>query len=253
MGVLFRNETDDEDEYEYDRSQTEYNSLFNEIIEIEPTLEGYIDHLRNIQPPQHREWKSLMPQIKSGNIFARNRLVEMYLRVVARIALYYHKKNNISLADAIQDGTVGLIRAIEKFDPTEQDLFSTYAPWWITQNITREMWLLDNPMYFPVHIRDKIFTVREMTSEHFCEECDSAYICQMLTKEISEKFECDEDYAQILYIRSSRFYSLEEAEDDRHFNADGELDRIIVENLYTERFREDILNIIKQWERMNKL
>lgn len=246
MGVMFKNESDDEDEYEYDRSQIDYNALFDEIVSIEPSLSAYIDYVRDIQPPQHREWKTLMSQIKNGNQYARNRLIEMYLRVVIKIALYHHKRHGVSLADTIQDGAIGLIRAIDKFDPTEQDLFSTYAPWWITQNITREMWLPDNPMYFPVHIRDKIFSVREMCSEHICDECSGTGFCPALIKEISEKYECSLEYAEMLITQTSCFCTLDEIEKDEKFTDSGELGETLIDEIYNKHFREDLMEIIKK-------
>ncbi|MHB1127326.1 MAG: sigma factor [Bacillota bacterium] len=63
----------------------------------------------------------------------------MYLKVVVRIALWASKKYKIPVADAIQNGNIGLVIAVNKFEPTSDYKFSTYAPWWIRYLVKRQL------------------------------------------------------------------------------------------------------------------
>ena len=79
-GVVIKYSEDEEDDDLTDRSKLDYNEIFNEVIEIAPGLSTFIEYVRTITPPQNREWMNLVPQAQSGNQYARNRLIEMYLR-----------------------------------------------------------------------------------------------------------------------------------------------------------------------------
>lgn len=129
----------DYEEEVYDRSQIDYEEFYKEVVSIDDSLSLFIKGVSRILPPQHREWSNLMPHAKNGNEFARQRILEMYLRTVIRISLWHHKKYDLPLADTIQEGFVGLITALEKYDLIRQENFATYAPWWVRQVIFREM------------------------------------------------------------------------------------------------------------------
>lgn len=154
MGVLILTDQDDfeDSESDYDRSQTDYDALFDKAINIDPGLTCFIEEVRQIQPPQHREWINLIPQAKEGNQYAYFRLIEMYLRVVVKIAMWHHERFDASLADIIQEGCIGLITAIRKFEFGKQNLFTTYAPWWIRQVITRAIADKSRTIRIPVHM-----------------------------------------------------------------------------------------------------
>lgn len=199
MSILILTDQDDldaSDDDDYDRSRIDYGALFDRVIKIEPELEKFIEEVRSIQPPQHREWINLMPQVKSGNEYAHTRLFQMYLRVVIKIALWHHDKYDAPLADTIQDGCIGLLNAIDKFEFGKQDLFTTYAPWWIRQAITREMQFQPNTVfYFPVHYKDGLLAIYSRVKEHSCEYCFSGKICEILVIEVMEQLQCPKEDA----------------------------------------------------------
>ncbi len=157
-GVIIKTEADvGDDEEEYDRGQTDFECLYKNVVDVEPSLHDYVEYVRQIQPPQHREWRILMPQYKSGNKYAKNRLHNMYLRSVIKIAYSFHKRFGALLADTIQDGNIGLLYALRKFNIAEHGVFPSYYPMWVMQNITRYMSFSPNPLlYFPVHMKDKL-------------------------------------------------------------------------------------------------
>lgn len=214
MGVLIRPVQEDieDNSNEYDRSQIDYNALFNEVIKIAPNLSYFISYIKCIQPPQHREWRNLMHQAQNGNRYAYRRLYEMYLRVVIKISLSYHKKYGLDLEDTIQDGCIGLMIAIEKFNQTEHELFTTYAPWWIRQVIDREKPFTPSPLlYFPVHILGKLYFIYDIVTSHDCNFCVEENICPQLVSSVERKLECSVTFAEccIEYFRG--FKSIEEA------------------------------------------
>lgn len=155
-GVIIK--ADENDDNEYDRGQTDFEALYRGIIHADPALRHYIEYVRQIQPPQHREWQMLFPQYKTGNQYAQDRLFEMYLRYVVKIAYSYYQRLGVPLADTIQEGNIGLLLAFEKYDMAEHGVFPSYYPMWVMQNITRNTSFSPNPLfYFPAHIKDKLY------------------------------------------------------------------------------------------------
>ena len=99
-------------------------------------LIAYIDQIRKVPLLTFEEELELSRCIQNGNEAARCALIEANLRLVVKLAKRYVASNN-SLMDLIQEGNMGLIRAVEKYDHNKQVRFSTYAAWWIRQAITR--------------------------------------------------------------------------------------------------------------------
>jgi len=100
------------------------------------TLVAYVNQIRSIPLLTFAEELELSECIQKGDEAARQRLIEANLRLVVKIAKGYGNKG-VPLLDLIQEGNMGLIRAVEKYDYTRQLRFSTYATWWIRQAITR--------------------------------------------------------------------------------------------------------------------
>ncbi|NCC87252.1 MAG: sigma-70 family RNA polymerase sigma factor [Clostridia bacterium] len=186
---------------DYDRSQTDYENVFQDILNLDGELETLINSVRNIQPPQHREWVTLLPQAQAGNTFARNRIFEMYMRSVLRLALQFSNRYDQPIADTIQNGFIGLYVAIDKFEYGKQDNFPQYYPLWVIQHIRREAEVVNPTVYYPVHMKDKLFSCWDAVNTHQCEMCGTKNICPNLLCKIEEIVSCTEDEA--IAIRSS--------------------------------------------------
>ena len=110
---LIQNKNNDDD---YDLARIDYDVLYQNILKVCPHLKIFIKKVASIAPPKRNEWVKLLEQSKAGNAWASNRLFEMYLRVVVNRAWVMYKKYDLSLDDAIQDGCLGLMYALEKFE-----------------------------------------------------------------------------------------------------------------------------------------
>ncbi|MUI52878.1 sigma-70 family RNA polymerase sigma factor [Aliivibrio fischeri] len=97
---------------------------------------------------------------KKGDVSARNTLIESNLRLVVKVANKYRKRNQTDLAilDIIEEGNLGLIKAIDKFNPELGYRFSTYAVWWIRESIESALFNHSRTVRLPVHITKELNT-----------------------------------------------------------------------------------------------
>ena len=93
----------------------------------------------------------LARRVREGDFAARQMMIERNLRLVVNIAKHYLNRG-IPLLDLVEEGNLGLMHALEKFDPTRGFRFSTYATWWIRQNIERAIMNQSRTIRLPVHV-----------------------------------------------------------------------------------------------------
>lgn len=129
---------------------------FNSIADEDDTLQIYLKEIARVKLLKSSEEKVLGKQIKEEKSdIAKRKLVQANLRLVVSIAKRYAGQG-VLFMDLVQEGSIGLIRAAEKFDYRKNFKFSTYATWWIKQSIIRAIANHSRSIRIPVHMADKI-------------------------------------------------------------------------------------------------
>ena len=130
------------------------------------TIKYYFDDLKNDKLLSREEEIDLAKKIEAGDKTAVTTMIRSNLRLVIKIAKIYIT-NEWQLEDLIQEGNIGLMRAIEKFDYTKEVRFATYASWWIKQSIIRSLSNKRRAIRLPHRKEESVRLVKKMTSELF--------------------------------------------------------------------------------------
>lgn len=154
-----------EDDYD-DYAQRDYEAVFNRVIELDPDLEDFINAVRAVVPPQAREMDQLKYQVQEGNLYARERVIQMHLRFAVRIALQRAETYDCEISDTLQEALIGLVTAVDKYDPDSSGPFGSYASLWILQNIGRAQATQRPAVYYPVHKKEGYFTMYPILKEN---------------------------------------------------------------------------------------
>lgn len=141
----------------------------------------YMQELRTIPQVSEKEVAELFPKIKKGDGKAKKRMIEGNLRLVISIAKRY-SCYGLDFLDLIEEGNVGLIKAIDKYDPSMGYNFSTYAFWWIRQYIQRAMLNQTKTIHIPLYAYETIKKLINV-SERMHEELER----QPTTAELAKK------------------------------------------------------------------
>ena len=140
------------------------NALNTDGIAIDDPVKVYLKEIGRVPLLTPEEEINLALRINDGDEAAKKRLSEANLRLVVSIAKRYLGRG-MQFLDLIQEGNLGLIKAVEKFDYTKGFKFSTYATWWIRQAITRAIADQARTIRIPVHMVETINKVKKVSSQ----------------------------------------------------------------------------------------
>lgn len=207
ISVVSENEEDDED------LSTTSNELLTKDLTINDPVRMYLKEIGQIKLLTTEEELELADRITNGDEQAKATLAEANLRLVVSIAKRYVGRGMLFL-DLIQEGNIGLMKAVEKFDVTKGYKFSTYATWWIRQAITRAIADQARTIRVPVHMVETINKLarveRQLTLELNREPTE---------EELAKKMGTSVDKIRDIYKISQEPVSLEipiGEEDDSH-------------------------------------
>lgn len=135
-----------------------------DILLPDDSVKSFLKDIGKIPLLSAEEEIKLAERMKNGDDAAKNRLIEANLRLVVSIAKKYVRRG-MQFLDLIQEGNMGLIKAVEKFDYTKGFKFSTYATWWVRQAITRAIADQARTIRIPVHMVETITRVKKAQSQ----------------------------------------------------------------------------------------
>lgn len=136
-----------------------YKDNFSDLVmsvSVDDPVKMYLKDIGKVPLLTAEEEKDLAKRVMQGDQYAKSVLCESNLRLVVSVAKKYVGKTSMSFLDLIQEGNMGLLRAVDKFDYTKGFKFSTYATWWIRQAITRAMADQSRTIRIPVHMVETI-------------------------------------------------------------------------------------------------
>jgi len=169
-GEMIKMETDKiSEDFEGEKESEKRGRKKKEITDIpeeasSDLVQMYLREIGRVDLLKSEEEVSLAKRIEKGDPVAKQKLTEANLRLVVSVAKkYVGRSHNLSLLDLIQEGNIGLFRAVEKFDYRKGYKFSTYATWWIRQAITRALADQSRTIRIPVHMVETINKYTQIT------------------------------------------------------------------------------------------
>jgi len=222
-----------------ERLNGEGRSAYSSVDEEMKVERLYMRDLRKLPIISFEEEKAYATRIAQGDPEARRKLIEANLRLVVKIARKYTNQG-ISILDLIEEGNIGLIRAVEKFDPARECRFSTYATWWIKQAVERSIANHSRTIRLPVHVSSRIHKISKLTS-HYMEKEGREPSIEELARDTGLKTE----FIKNLFSMIIKTYSLETLIDEEG--------KLTLEEVLADPFIEEPLSVLEHTKRAEEV
>ncbi len=134
-------------------------------VKVDDPVKMYLKDIGTVQLLTSEQEVELAKKILEGDMSAKSELIERNLKLVVSIAKKYVNRSSMQFLDLIQEGNLGLVKAVEKFDYTKGFRFSTYATWWIRQAITRAIADQARTIRIPVHMVETIHKLSRVSKQ----------------------------------------------------------------------------------------
>ncbi|GAA5096518.1 sigma-70 family RNA polymerase sigma factor [Wohlfahrtiimonas larvae] len=171
-------------------------------IDVSDSLSMYFSELASNKLLTADEEKQLAYLVKQGDEKARQKMIESNLRLVIAVAKRYSNRD-VALSDLVSEGNLGLMQAVEKFDPEMNYRFSTYAVWWIRHAIERDIMNTGRAVRLPIHLHkaiNRVLKVQRELSSTLNREPTHAELAEACNKSIAEVEELLLDNEMILSL-----------------------------------------------------
>ncbi len=178
-------------------------------------------------------------KVAEGNPEARKKMIEANLRLVVKIARRYVNQG-LSLLDLIEEGNIGLIKAVEKFNLAKECRFSTYATWWIKQSIERSIANHSRTIRLPVHVSSRVNRISKIISVYVEKNGREPSL-----EEISQESGFRVDFVRNLFTMAIKTYSLESYIDENS--------KLTLEEVIPNPDNEEPLSILEHTRRMEEV
>ena len=199
----------------------------------------YMRDLRKLPIITVEEEKFYASRVAEGNPEARKKMIEANLRLVVKIARRYVNQG-LSLLDLIEEGNIGLIKAVEKFNLAKECRFSTYATWWIKQSIERAIANHSRTIRLPVHVSSRVNRISKIISMYVERNGREPSL-----EEISHESGFRIDFVRNLFTMAIKTYSLESYIDENS--------KLTLEEVIPNPDTEEPLSILEHTRRMEEV
>jgi RNA polymerase primary sigma factor len=193
----------DPDAMDYEDEPEEDDIKLPEVEHFNDAIKLYLREIQKTKLLSADEEKELAQRIANGEKAARDRMIESNLRLVVKIAKRYINRG-LPFLDLIEEGNLGLIKAVERFKLSKECRFSTYATWWIRQSIERALVNQSRTIRLPVHVSDDINKMLRVTRELVRKTNREPSV-----KEIAAEMEVNTAYVRRLMVLLKKTYSIE--------------------------------------------
>lgn len=175
------------------RTKIDYNTEYDEIVRLCPSLKSFISYIKDIPPMQKNEYKKLQYDLYHyGSLYSKNRMIDIFLHVAVHIAFKQAVIYDIDIENAIGSACVGLIMSTDKcWQYDNASTFRSYASKVILQNILYEQ-VTQRSVYYPIPQKIEYSKIYPDLKYNGCIECSKLFQCKIAKKIVIDKLKCDE-------------------------------------------------------------